>query len=184
MRLEHHGLLVCLGRDEEINKINPATSNTSASDNPNMLQDALSHGADIDARDSATGQTPLMQAVLSGKDRMVSALLHSGADATLPEKDGYTPMHGACFQGRPSIARILIAHGCDPRSPHPDGYEPAFRATWGKLPRHAATVMVMVEAGGVPLDATDGKGETLQEAIGRNEHARRMLETHQMGAEL
>jgi hypothetical protein len=38
------------------------------------------------------GQTPLMNAVLSGKTSAVEALLRAGADVTIGEKDGYTPM--------------------------------------------------------------------------------------------
>lgn len=58
---------------------------------------ALGNGADINARGPGD-QTPLMAAVLGGKTEVVKALLLSGADTTLPEKDGYTPMHGAGFQ--------------------------------------------------------------------------------------
>ena len=38
------------------------------------------------------GQTPLMNAVLSGKTKSVEFLLGAGADVTIPEQDGYTPM--------------------------------------------------------------------------------------------
>ena len=38
------------------------------------------------------GQSPLMNAVLSGKVNAVKALLLEGADVTIAEKDGYTPM--------------------------------------------------------------------------------------------
>jgi ankyrin repeat protein len=44
------------------------------------------------------GQTPLMNAVLSGKVESVKVLIARGADASIGEKDGYTPMHGAGFQ--------------------------------------------------------------------------------------
>lgn len=40
------------------------------------------------------GQTPLMNAVLTGKVNAVKFLLSKGADTTIGEKDGYTPMHG------------------------------------------------------------------------------------------
>lgn len=36
------------------------------------------------------GQTPLMFAVLSGKDQAVKVLLEAGADTTIGEQDGYT----------------------------------------------------------------------------------------------
>lgn len=38
------------------------------------------------------GQTPLMNAVLSGKKNAVEALLLAGADVSIPEQDGYTPL--------------------------------------------------------------------------------------------
>ncbi len=38
------------------------------------------------------GQTPLMNAVLSGKTDSVKLLLSLGSDMFVPEKDGYTPM--------------------------------------------------------------------------------------------
>lgn len=38
------------------------------------------------------GQTPLMNAVLSGKTSVVEYLLYAGADVTIPEQDGYTPL--------------------------------------------------------------------------------------------
>ena len=38
------------------------------------------------------GQSPLMNAVLSGKTEVVRFLLQEGADVTIGEQDGYTPM--------------------------------------------------------------------------------------------
>ena len=104
------------------------------------------------------GQTPLMNAVLSGKVQAVTYLLSQGADTSIAEKDGYTPMHGAAFQGRAEIARALIAHGLDPRDKHQDGYEPIHRASWGKKQRHMETVKVLIEEAGVPYDAKSDSG--------------------------
>merc|ERR1711953_149869 len=62
----------------------------------------------INQQDPASGQTPLMMAVLMGKEEVVRMLLKLPVvDASIPEKDGYTPFHGAGFQGRASIARML-----------------------------------------------------------------------------
>ena len=63
-----------------------------------MHSDLISNGQDINQRGPG-GQTPLMNAVLSGQTEVVKALLELGADHKIPEKDGYTPMHGAGFQG-------------------------------------------------------------------------------------
>merc|ERR1711953_1490393 len=77
-----------------------------------------------------------------GKEEVVKMLLkESVVDASIPEKDGYTPFHGAGFQGRASIARMLI------------------KDSRGMDPRHAETVKVLVEEGGVPWDSK-GKGKT------------------------
>ena len=63
----------------------------------------------INKQDPASGQTPLMMAVLMGREGVVEVLLgESAVDASIPEKDGYTPLHGAGFQGRANIARMLL----------------------------------------------------------------------------
>ena len=99
----------------------------------------------INQQDPSSGQTPLMMAVLMGKEEVVRLLLKEPAvDASIPEKDGYTPFHGAGFQGRASIARMLIkdSRGLDPSDRHKDGFQPIHRACWGGEARHAETVKV------------------------------------------
>ena len=105
------------------------------------------------------GQTPLMHAVLQGRETSVQFLLSKGADVTTGEKDGYTPMHGAGFQGRSVIAKQLLDHGLDPLIPHEDGFLPMHRSCWGREDRHTATVQVFLEAG-VPFDIKSKDGKT------------------------
>lgn len=93
------------------------------------------------------GQTPLMNAVLTGKVTAVKYLLRKGADVTIGEQDGYTPMHGAGFQGRAKIGQLLISHGLDPRDKHSDGFEPIQRACWGNEARHTETVRMFLDNG-------------------------------------
>jgi len=94
------------------------------------------------------GQTPLMNAVLSGKLEAVKVLLSKGADTSIGENDGYTPMHGAGFQGRAEIARVLIEQGkLDPNDKHKDGFTPFHRACWGNEQRHADTADVLLQLG-------------------------------------
>ena len=102
----------------------------------------------INQQDPSSGQTPLMMAVLMGKDEVVRLLLKEPTvDASIPEKDGYTPFHGAGFQGRASIARMLIkdSRGLDPNDRHKDGFQPIHRACWGGEARHAETVKVSMK---------------------------------------
>jgi Ankyrin repeats (3 copies)/Ankyrin repeat len=125
-----------------------------------ILEALKTTGANINAIGPG-GQTPLMHAVLTGRDTAVKILLaHGGADTSIGEKDGYTPMHGAGFQGRAAIAKILLQHGLNPSDVHAgDGYTPIHRACWGRQPRHADTVQVLLEMGRVsPFEPSrDGK---------------------------
>ena len=110
-----------------------------------LEENADSLASFINQRDPPSGQTPLMMAVLMGKEEVVRLLLKEPAvDASIPEKDGYTPFHGAGFQGRASIARMLIkdSRGLDPSDRHKDGFQPIHRACWGGEARHAETVKV------------------------------------------
>lgn len=93
-------------------------------------------------------QTPLMAAVLGGKDKAVAILLEKGANVNLGEQNGYRPMHGAGFQGRSKIAQMLIDHGINPNTKHKqDGHKPIIRACWGNEKRHTDTVHVFLKAG-------------------------------------
>ena len=55
------------------------------------------------------------------------------------------------YQGRAEIAKLLVAAGADPHQKHSDGFNPLHRACWGRMPRHAETVQVFIDAG-VPAD--------------------------------
>ena len=119
----------------------------------------------VNSRDPGSGQTPLMMSVLRGREEVVRLLLAvPQVDATIPEKEGYTPFHGAGFQGRAEIARLLLkdSRQLDPEDKHSDGFQPLHRACWGQEPRHAETVAVLVEEGGVPWDSR-AKGKTCME---------------------
>jgi len=121
----------------------------------------------INLRDKTTGQTPLMMAVLHGKDDAVGLLLEKDdVDVTIPEKDGYTPMHGAGFQGRANILSMLLADrrsALDPEEFHKDGFSPFHRACWGTEKRHTDTVAVFIEKGNVPWNQKTRKGRTCME---------------------
>ena len=100
----------------------PKLHDAAGQNNEHTIQAFLDAGADLNLRDPATGQTPLMFSVLNGFTASVRYLLSAGADTSIGENDGYTPLHGAAFQGRAEIAKILIDHGLDPNELHTDGY--------------------------------------------------------------
>merc|ERR1712062_65674 len=152
-----------LAFSEPIDEVFAAIKGGKENDVKRILEEnAESLESFINKQDPASGQTPLMMAVLMGKEEVVRMLLKLPVvDATIPEKDGYTPFHGAGFQGRASIARMLVkdSRGLDPNDRHKDGFQPIHRACWGMEARHAETVKVLVEEGGVPWDSK-GKGKT------------------------
>ncbi|CAJ1964979.1 unnamed protein product [Cylindrotheca closterium] len=123
------------------------------------------------------GQTPLMFAVLSGKDNAVKVLLEAGADTTIGEQDGYTPMHGAGYQGRTAIVKLLVDHGLDPLDTHKDGFIGMHRACWGPDTRHTETVRAFLEAGvppDYPSEIDHGGGKTCM-AMTPNPHTKEIL---------
>ena len=125
-------LAACLGPDEDVSVVQA------------MLKD---EEVNINIKDPASGQTPLMASALRGKASFVEVLLQYGADATISEKDGYTPSHGAAFQGRVGVMKVLARNGLARQEFHTDGYLPFHRACWGSAERHVDLVRYMLESG-------------------------------------
>lgn len=140
-----------------------------------------SNGADINIRDKASGQTPLMAAVLRGNTEIVALLLSKGADVEIGEKDGFTPAHGAGFQGRADIMRLLKEHGIDVVGDrHKDGYAPLHRACWGREQRHADTVEYLIAQAGASVNMASGNGRICAEMT-RNPATLKLLEKYASG---
>uniref|UniRef100_A0A7S4N2U2 Uncharacterized protein n=1 Tax=Prymnesium polylepis TaxID=72548 RepID=A0A7S4N2U2_9EUKA len=137
----------------------PKLHDAASQNNDHTIQAFLDAGADLNLRDPATGQTPLMFSVLNGFAASVRYLLSAGADTSIGENDGYTPLHGAAFQGRADIAKILIDHGLDPNEVHSDGYTPLHRAV---LNGHTDTVKALLNAE-VPVDQPTADGKIAME---------------------
>jgi uncharacterized protein len=70
----------------------------------------LRHGADLNAPD-ATGNTPLIIAVLTGNRLTVKRLVDRGADINRPGADGLTPLALARRRGDGDIVRLLRQYG-------------------------------------------------------------------------
>mmetsp|Transcript_11386 Transcript_11386/g.24026 ORF Transcript_11386/g.24026 Transcript_11386/m.24026 type:complete len:202 (-) Transcript_11386:2471-3076(-) len=138
------------------------------------------------------GQTPLIHAVLTGKEKAVTTLLELGADTSATERDGYDVLHAAGFQGRAGILTVLLEEfakeakaggfSLDPSTDrHRDGFYPMHRACWGSKPGHTDTVKVFLEHG-VPFDLTSKQGNTCEEMT-RNEETKAVLSMFKKGIE-
>ena len=74
-----------------------------------------------------------------------------------------------------SLPPRLIRFGLDAGDVHADGFTPLHRACWGREERHAETVRVLVEEGGVPVDVRSGAGTTCAD-VTTNPHTKRTIE--------
>lgn len=75
-----------------------------------MLLDA---GADINAMDIKSGQSPLMHAVESNNADMVHFLIENRCDVNSQSYSGNTALHSACGRGQVETVRLLLKSGAD-----------------------------------------------------------------------
>ncbi|XP_068615362.1 B-cell lymphoma 3 protein homolog [Brachionichthys hirsutus] len=73
----------------------------------------LDTGADINALDIKSGQSPLMHAVESNNADMVHFLIENGCDVNSQSYSGNTALHGACGRGQVETVRLLLKSGAD-----------------------------------------------------------------------
>ncbi|KAM9299479.1 B-cell lymphoma 3 protein [Gastrophryne carolinensis] len=73
----------------------------------------LEHGADVNAVDIKSGQSPLIQAVENGHEEMVSLLIQHGARVNQLTYAGNTALHVASGRGLAEITRLLMRSGAD-----------------------------------------------------------------------
>lgn len=84
----------------------------------------LKEGHSINVRDSF-GATPLLIAMVSGKEDMVDFLISQNADPNLCAMDGYTLMHGAAFSGKKSLVQKVLTYNTEVNPRYgPDGITP------------------------------------------------------------
>jgi len=75
----------------------------------------LKAGNSINSQD-AFGATPLLVAMVSGKEEIVDFLLSQKANPKISAKDGYTIMHGAAFSGKKSLVKKALSFDLDVNS--------------------------------------------------------------------
>ena len=83
-------------------------------------------GADVNARESGDGSTPLLKATASYYDTNFNALLRHGADVNFQNKNGDTALHVAITQATVSSSKIkaLLSHGASPNAQNKHGETP------------------------------------------------------------
>ncbi|KAH7113686.1 hypothetical protein B0J13DRAFT_242659 [Dactylonectria estremocensis] len=69
---------------------------------PALVKLLLKRGAEVEAKDSSHGRTPLWWAAGNGREAIVKLLLEKGADVESKDEDGRTPLSRAGMGTRPS----------------------------------------------------------------------------------
>ena len=89
-----------------------------------QVKKLLNNGYSINVKD-AFGATPLLVAMVSGKEDIVEFLLSENANPHISAKDGYNLMHGAAFSGKRSLVQKALSYNLDVNSRYgPDGITP------------------------------------------------------------
>ena len=97
-----------------------AALRAAAAGNISALEEALSAGADPNAR-GKRGWTPLMHAANKGYKLLVPPLLKAGAKPDIQAADGATALFIAALRGHSGIFELLMKAGADPRIKGPKG---------------------------------------------------------------
>jgi ankyrin repeat protein len=81
---------------------------------PKYLELLLAHHADPNARNGVTRATPLVSALLGGRDTQFHALVAAGADPNAADRTGNTPLHQAAKIDQPQRVLELLEAGANP----------------------------------------------------------------------
>lgn len=92
---------------------------------------SLSLGADINAPD-AYGYTPLMNAAMLGRLKVVRALIELGADVQRKGQFGYTALHAAAQGGHLEAVQALVKYGASVNCKNDDGDIPLILGMYQK----------------------------------------------------
>lgn len=93
----------------------------AAQGNIEAIKQQLAAGAQLNARESAGGSTPLILAALFGQTEAGRLLLEKGADLNVKNNEGLTALHTAAFLCHPETVKLLLEKGADVTAKNNDG---------------------------------------------------------------
>jgi ankyrin repeat protein len=123
------------------------------------VQELLSAGASVEARDDSVSGTCLIWACMRGHQPIIELLLESGADVNAKDKDGRTPLMWAANQGDPDAVDKLLKRGVDVNAADNDGITAILAAS---IQGHGPIVELLKKAG-----ATESWGEGVVQSVER-----------------
>ncbi|KAJ0136327.1 hypothetical protein HZ326_20675 [Fusarium oxysporum f. sp. albedinis] len=104
----------------------------------------LEKGAEIEAKDSEYGRTPLSWAAGNGHKATVKLLLENGAGVESKDEIGQTPLSWAAGNGHEAVVKLLLENGAGVESKDEDGRTPLWQAARNG---HKAMVKLLLENG-------------------------------------
>ena len=83
---------------------------------PQIIQNLIKSGADVNAKDEKSGQTVLIEAIRSNREpEVIKALVNAGAELNVRCNDGATAlMWAARYAKNPEVVKVLINAGANP----------------------------------------------------------------------
>ncbi|KAI3571047.1 hypothetical protein IWW34DRAFT_772695, partial [Fusarium oxysporum f. sp. albedinis] len=102
----------------------------------------LEKGAEIEAKDSEYGRTPLSWAAGNGHKATVKLLLENGAGVESKDEFGQTLLSWAAENGHEAVVKLLLENGAGVESKDGDGRTPL---SWAARNGHKATVKLLLE---------------------------------------
>jgi ankyrin repeat protein len=110
-------------REQDITTLRGAV----ADNRPDIVKMLLENGANVNERNSTTGNTPLHLAIIRNSPDIIKMLLENGANVNERNPVGNTPLHlSAIYKGksRPEISKLLLQKGADMTLTRNDGRTP------------------------------------------------------------
>jgi uncharacterized protein len=134
----------------------PVLLTAARTGNVDTVKSLLAHGADVNAKENARGQTALMWAVAEKHPEVARMLIDHGADVHAPSKTGFTPLLFAAQQGDLEATRMLLEAGANVNEAAPEEGSALIVATHSG---HEALALFLLAKGADP-NAADAYGIT------------------------
>ena len=131
------------------------------------VQTCLAGGADIGARESEYGATPLHGAAVANENpAVINALIDAGARVKARDEVGRTPLHYATeFNENPAVINALIDAGADVKARAENRGTPLHSAAWRN--ENPDVINALIDAG-ADVNARDKYGDTPLHWAARN----------------
>jgi ankyrin repeat protein len=130
----------------------------SMSGDPDAVSLLLSRGAKANPRPSASGDSPISEAVTFGRAEVVRALIAAGAKIDLVESTGINLLHWATITNRASVIPELARAGVDIDAIDEHGFTPLMYAA--TIDFGDTTTLEALLAAGASRDIRNGQGRT------------------------